>query len=69
MLRVFFREFDSVVSSSENYSIPISLDDTDKLYEFAKSMKADIENTPIEEIFENFLVHLNNANKDGNNSN
>lgn len=69
MLRVFFRDLDTIVSLSENYLNHISQDDTDKLYELAKKMKTDIDNTPIEELFKTLLKYLNKTNEDDNISN
>jgi hypothetical protein len=62
LLRVFFRDFDKVVSRSENYYLHIAEEDTEKIYEIAKKMKKDMDEIPIEELLKKFLEHINESN-------
>jgi hypothetical protein len=59
LLRVFFRDLDKIVSRSEDYFKHISDEDTDKIYEYAKKIKHTIDTVPIEQIFKDFVNHLN----------
>jgi len=68
LLRIFFRDLDSVVSLSENYLNHISSEETEKLYNLAKELKKEIDNNPIDEIFKDFIKHLNKTDQNENNS-
>ena len=59
LMRVFFRDLDTVVSRSEDYFFHISPEDTDRLYEYAKKTKKDMESIPLEELYKKFIGFLN----------
>lgn len=62
LLKVFFIDFDKIVSVSENYYLHLTNEDTEKLYSIAKELKKKMDETPIEDLLKKFLEHINEKN-------